>query len=269
MNAFTDVPPPDPDLDPNPDIDPEPQLQRDVYLVATEALRDAMPPPAIDTPETRLVHHRAALTAVAGLIPGNAAEADLAACHVIAMAHVRSCQRRAAEAVAAGDAKREQQLHAQAASMGREARGFLGKLMAMQAIRRKRDAKDETRDAAASTRRCVLGLMVEALDSLPPPPPPPPPAPEAPAPAATFKAPPPVPYDEWTEEEKRIDRLRSVAGRYAVINPLRVKRIRQLGGLPPDCDYEPPPPDVLEEIIHGDSSNLRWADTYEPYVAPA
>jgi hypothetical protein len=62
--------------------------------------------------------------------------------------------------------------------------------------------------------------------------------------------------------------LRGEAGKYAVLNPVRVQQIRKLGGLPPDCDYEPPRPEVLHEIIHGNCSNLRWADTYEPYVMP-
>jgi len=26
---------------------------------------------------------------------------------------------------------------------------------------------------------------------------------------------------------------------------------------------------VLQAIINGDTSNLRWADTYEPWVPPA
>jgi len=49
---------------------------------------------------------------------------------------------------------------------------------------------------------------------------------------------------------------------------MRVKAIRQHGGLPPICDFEPPEPEVLHAIITGDTSNLRWADTYEPWVPP-
>jgi hypothetical protein len=49
---------------------------------------------------------------------------------------------------------------------------------------------------------------------------------------------------------------------------VRVKRIRQLGGLPPDCDYEPPRPEILDLIVNGETSNLLWADTYEAWVAP-
>jgi hypothetical protein len=49
---------------------------------------------------------------------------------------------------------------------------------------------------------------------------------------------------------------------------MQVKRIRQHGGLPPDCDFEPPDPELLHAIVTGNGSNLRWADRYEPYVAP-
>jgi hypothetical protein len=72
-------------------------------------------------------------------------------------------------------------------------------------------------------------------------------------------------YDEWPEEEKQKDRLRAKADRYAILHRKEAKLIRQLGGLPPDCDFEPPDPEVLHAIITGDTSNLRWVDTYEPW----
>jgi len=75
-------------------------------------------------------------------------------------------------------------------------------------------------------------------------------------------------YSEWSEEEKQADRLRSKADHWAILNTVQAKRIRQHGGLPPDCDFEPPEPEVLHAIINGDTSNLRWADTYEPWVPP-
>jgi len=57
----------------------------------------------------------------------------------------------------------------------------------------------------------------------------------------------------------------SAAGRYAILNTDRVKLIRKLGRLPDNCDFEPPEPKLLHEIITGNSSNLCWADEYEPH----
>jgi hypothetical protein len=251
---------------PPPPPDPAHRLQLEIHQVAAETLRASLPPPIDDTPEARARYARVALATVAAMVPGNPVEADLAACHVAAMAHCKDCLRQAAEHTA--DLKQAGKLRAQAASMGREARGFLGKFERMQALRKKREATDETRESAAWSEHCTLGLMTQALESLPPQPPASPPAPAAAAPAPPPKAPPPRDYDEWSDEEKRVDRLRWQADRYAILHTERVKLIRQLGGLPPDCDFEPPPPDVLHEIIHGNGSNLRWADTYKPYVMP-
>jgi hypothetical protein len=259
---------------PPPPADPDLRLQREIHLVAAETLRASLPPPIDDTPEARARYARVAMATVAAMVPGNPMEADLAACHVAAVAHFKDCLRQASEHVT--DLKQAKQLRAQAASMGREARGFLGKFERMQAVRQKREANDETRESAAWTEHSFLGLMTQALDSLPPPPPPAPPAPPAaPPPARGAAAPAPPPetmrvrdYEEWSDEEKRQDRVRWQADRYAILHTERVKLIRQRGGLPPDCDFEPPPPEVLHEIIHGNGSNLRWADTYKPYVMP-
>ena len=262
---MTATPPPHPQ-------DPDLQLQRDIHRVAAEILRAMLPPPLTDTPEAWDLRNRAALAEVASLIPGNPAEARLAARQVAAGAHADDCMRQVAWHRA--DPKRADQLRAQAAKMGREARGYAATLLRLQAVRKKRDANDDTRESAAWTEHSFLGLMTQALDSLPPDVPPP--APEAaPPPGAAATEPPPPPgvmrprdYEEWSDEEKRQDRVRWQADRYAILHTERVKLIRQRGGLPPDCDFEPPPPEVLHEIIHGNGSNLRWADTYKPYVMP-
>jgi hypothetical protein len=80
---------------------------------------------------------------------------------------------------------------------------------------------------------------------------------------------PPLDYKDWPEEEKRQERLSARASRYAILNTERVKRMRQIGGLPDPCDFEPPDPELLQEILTGTHENLIWADTYEPYVAPS
>jgi hypothetical protein len=240
----------------------------EIQRQAVDTLRHMLPPPIDDTAEARVLRDHIAVSKVASMGPGNAVEADLAACHVAAMAHYKDCLRQAAEKNAA-DPKRADQLRAQCASLQRQASGFLGQFNRMQAIRTKRDDDPVARESANRAEQCTLGLLTRALDSLPPQPVPVP----VPAPSATDPAQsPPVvrwrDYDDWTDEEKRVDRLQAKASRYAILNPVRVALIRKLGGLPPDCDYEVPDDELLHEIIHGDHPNLIWAETYVPWVHP-
>jgi hypothetical protein len=263
------------DLVPTNATDPEYQLQRDHYLQAVEHLRTHLPPPDTDTPEAWLRRDSLAIAEVAALVPASPPEVRLAAMHVAAMAHAGHCLRMAVHAQAADDLKLVERLYAQNARMGREARGYLGSLLRLQSVRGKREAKDDTREAAAWSQQATSGLMMDALQQLPAGRPEAPPAfahvaaqakpAAAPKPAAPAEKPRWRDYSEWSDEEKREEKLWSDAGRYAVLHTERVKRIRQLGGLPPDCDYEPPPPEILDIIIHGDDANLRWADTYVPY----
>ncbi len=263
MDIATEPQPPDPAV----------QLHREIQRRAADTLRGMLPPPIDDTPEARAIRDHAALAEVASLVPASPAEARLAANHVAAMDHASDCLRQVG--LHAADPRRADQFRAQAASMGREARGYFNALVRLQVVRKKREADDPSREAAAWTEHRVLNEMTQALESLPPAPPPPaaavppPPAPAAAAPAKPPEKARPRDYSEWSDEEKRIDRLRAAAGRYAILNTQRVKLIRQLGGLPPDCDYEPPDPELLHEIINGNGSNLRWADSYEPWVPPA
>ncbi|MGA3398742.1 MAG: hypothetical protein ABSC95_05945 [Acetobacteraceae bacterium] len=251
--------------------DPAIQLQLDIHYRAVDTLRGILPPPLDDTPEAWAMRDRLAVADVASLLPANPVEARLAALHVAAAAYDAHCLRRVPQYM--DDPRREAQLMAQAASFGREARGHLNALLRAQAVRKKREANDESRDSAAMAEHCTFGLMTGALERMPPGPPARPAMPPAPPPAAAPAPPPetvrPRDYDEWSEEEKRQDRLRWEADRYAILNTTRVRRIRELGGLPPDCDYEPPRPELLHQIINGDSSNMRWADSYEPYVPAA
>jgi hypothetical protein len=271
------------------------QLQHSIDDLLARTLRAMLPPPDDDTPEAWTERDRVAIAKAGGMIPGNPEEADLAARSIACGAHADDCLRRAAENL--GDLDRTGKLRAQAASMGREARSYRAMLLRVQAARRNREADDKIRDGDAWTEHCFVGLMTQALERLPPgaPPParpaavaePPPPVPAAEPPPAAESPPaagPPPPamagatpirvgpridYDDWTDEEKARERLVADAGRVAIYHPMRVQQIRKLGGLPPDCDYAPPPPDVLHEIIHGTGSNLRWADTYVPWKPPA
>jgi hypothetical protein len=277
MNAQQPPPPPN---HPEPGV----ELTREVYRQAVITLRKTLPPPDEDTPEAWRDRDRTAIAKVASLVPGNPVEADLAALHVAAVARAAECLGQVDEY--AGDVKTASRLRAQSACMGREARGYANALLRLQAVRLKREAKDDTREKAAWTEHSTFGLMSDALESLPAKPP----AAAARAPAAVAgaasssqapaaarasKAPPPwqflppLDYKDWPEEEKRQDRLSARASRYAILNTERVKRMRQIGGLPDPCDFEPPDPELLQEILTGTHLDLIWADTYEPYVAPS
>jgi hypothetical protein len=152
------------------DIEPfallDPDIQRDIHLEAVDTLRCALPPPPINTPEAWLRRDRIALAKVAELVPANATESALAASHVAALAHSDDCTRQAS--LQRDDPRRADQLRNQAASMGREARGLLGSLLCAQGMRKRREADPVACDRAAMTEQCVLGLMMEALDRLPP-----------------------------------------------------------------------------------------------------
>jgi hypothetical protein len=268
-----------------PDLDL--QLERDIYYVVTQTLRGSLPPPIEDTPEGWLRRDRTAIATVASLVPVSSAEARLAAHHVAAVAHSDDALRQTV--LQAADPKRVAQARAWSASMGREARGFLGSLLRLQAARQKREANDASRESAAWSERSTLGLMTQAMEIMPPasvpeaaPPAeaPSPPSPAEARPAARSAAPPaaelppsrylpPQDYSEWSEEEKRQDRLSARASRYAILNTKNVQIIRKLGRLPDNCDFEPPDPELLHEIIHGNHPNLLWADTYEPWQAAA
>jgi hypothetical protein len=118
--------------------------------------------------------------------------------------------------------------------MGRAERGFIGVLLRLQAAQRKREAGDTTCDSDALTTHCVLGMLQQGLESLPPGPPVAAAPPAAPAEPERTR---PLAFSELTEHEQQRSRLRSEADGYTLPNRVRVKQIRQLGGLPPDCDY--------------------------------
>ena len=100
-------------------------------------------------------------------------------------------------------------------------------------------------------------MLQQGLESLPPlPPVVAAAAPEAAPPPAEEPAPRPLAFSELTEQEQQKSRLRTEADGYTIHNTVRIKQIRQLGGLPPDCDYEPPRPELLGFLTHGTGSNL-------------
>src|SRR5579872_3154320 len=133
-----------------PDTSPDPQLQRTIYLQLVRELLEMMPAPPNPGPDQRTALERRIKTAtalVAAMLPATAEEADLAVRVVAAGAHASDCLREAVRQ--AGDPAMAMKLRAQAASMGREQRGYRGLLLRLQAAREKREANDKAREAAA------------------------------------------------------------------------------------------------------------------------
>jgi plasmid stability protein len=256
--------PPEPAPDkPNPAL----QLQRDIHLQVVDLFRTTLPGRPDDTPDAIACRERFAIAEVAAMLPANAHEAALAAHCVAAGAQANDAMREIT--LHPGDIKVITLLRNQAASMMRQSRGFSSLLLRVQAARHKREAKDSTRETDALTEYSVRGLLTQAHESLPPPEPRP--APAAATPERSRYAPwepdPSLSPEEAAKAERQ-ELMRRQASRYAVLHTMRVKLIRQLKGLPENCDFEPPEPDLLDAIINGDSSNLRWADRYEPWIPP-
>ena len=115
---------------------------------------------------------------------------------------------------------------AQATSMMREARGARTQLMRIQAERRKRELDNATRDQAAWTEHCAIGLMMQALPGA------------APRPCRTR----PRPARPRTAAGRRTAHdLAAEADLYAIMYPRRAVLIRALGGLPQPLDFGAPP----------------------------
>ena len=175
---------------PHPDLN----LPYDTYYELVQTLCAALPEPVGGSmPEDFARRDRAAIAQVAALVPVNAEEANLAAHYVAAGAHAMECLRQAQGHV--DDPKRAGQLMAQYTTMMRQARAHRSLLLRVQAARAKREATTTSRESAAWTEHCVLGLMLEALSgpSAAPSPPDPPFLPAAvPGPASPACAEPAV-----------------------------------------------------------------------------
>jgi hypothetical protein len=162
-------PPPSPDAAPYAP-DPALVLPSSIYYQVVHTLGGLLPPPVTDTPEA-LAHRDNDVAHVASLLPGNADEANLVDRVAAADAYAMDCLRLAPMLFL--------KCTAQATCMMREARGARTLLMRIQAERRKRESDNATRDRAAWTEHCAIGLMMQALPgaapvAMPGPPPPPP-----------------------------------------------------------------------------------------------
>jgi len=223
--------------------DPEPDLQRKIYLQLVTDLLAMLPAPPNPGPDQRAALERRIKTAtalVSAMLPATSEEVDLAVRVVAAGAHASDCLREAVRQ--AGDPAMAMKLRAQAASMGREQRGYRGLLLRLQAAREKREADDKAREAAAWTEHSVAGLMTQGVEDVP---------------AEQVVA---------ADTAKRDARLQADADLYAINYPRRTQLIRQHRGLPETCDFGPPAPELVRAIVRGDSRHLRAADTL-PYLA--
>ncbi len=254
------------DTEPCHPIDPAHQFPRDIYLMVVDLLRRALPDPAEDTPEAWALRHRVAMGEVAALLPAGGAEAHVAANHVVANWAASECM--CAAAAQKDNPKRADQLQNQSAKLGREARGYHNTLLRMQKERMRREKTEEGAVRSDRHEASVLGLMTDALATLPPGRPvraaaAAPVAEAAPAPAKRVF----IDYDDLPEEVKANDRRKARASRFCVVDTMRAQEIRKCGGLPPGANYEIEP-ELLHDIIHGVGGNFEWADTYVPWVAP-
>ena len=225
-------------------------LPRDVYYHLIHTLCASLPPPITDTQEARAARDNAAIADVASMLPANADEAKLAALYVAASAQAFDSMRLAHEHRA--DAILAKKCAAQADSMMRQSRGFRSLLMRVQAQRQKREADSTALEKAAWIEHCAIGLMADALGRPQPAPIAEPPPPDA-APTPEEETPPPS--DPLAE-----------ADQYAIIYPRRAALIRSLGGLPPNCDFGAPAPELVHAIVTGTSPTLHALDN--PAAAP-
>ena len=154
----------------NPEPAPEPNwarlLPRDAFHEIVFVLRGALPPPGLDDPDGMAWQDwarrdRAAMAAVAALLPENAAEGRLAARFVATDAWSSDCLRLARER--RGEPDVALKCKAQAMSLMREGNRALGLLLKLQAARQAIAADAAALDRAAWVERGAVERMGEAL----------------------------------------------------------------------------------------------------------
>ena len=231
------------DANPHQPLDLAYQLPRDTFHQVIHALRGALGPPVTDSPEDLIRRDNDAIARVASMLPASADEAHLAVQCVAAQVMALDCSRLARRHDP--DTALALKCHAMSLGMMRQATAARRLLLRVQAIRQKREASNATLDQAAFTEHAAMSLMADALGRPPSVPiAQPQPAPPAPPPDA-------APTSDLAAE----------AEQYAIIHPRRAALIRAAGGLPPNCDFGPPPPELLPLIAHGTTPHLRALDT--------
>jgi hypothetical protein len=218
-----------------------PNVPQSAAAEAYAHLCEYLPPPRIDTPETRARRADTAMAAVIALHPGDAAEALLAAQIIGADAHAKDCMRLAIEPGTKPEDVRR--CRAQAISMMRAMQSGLRMLKRDQAEREKLEAAmhPPTMERAGWWFRDASVPAAEPAKGETPPPG------AAPPDAAPAEAPP--------------NQAVADAELYAAMYPNRAASIRAYGGLPPRIDYGPPEPELVEALVHGTSTILLALDS--------
>jgi len=227
-----------------PPADPFQLLPRAVYRTIIADLYAGVPPPDLTDPELIAERVHAAIAEIAAMCPVNADEARIAARAVIADAQARECIRHARTLF--NDPIRAMKSQAQANHDMRTANAARSLLLRVQAVRRKREAVQATREQDAWTIHATEGLLLDADGHIPDAPPPPEPAPE----------PPPPPARDDDDKFARYD----AAEQYALMYPRRAAEIRAYGGVPPTATYGPPEPETAQALIASTSSILQQID---------
>ncbi|HET8995471.1 MAG TPA: hypothetical protein VFN42_02275 [Acetobacteraceae bacterium] len=280
---------------------PDTSFAQRLYTTHYEALFKVypiLPPPLEDTPEGYARRDAAVIEQIAQLVPASAIEAELAAKAVAGFEYWAHCLREAAPVP--HDSPLHDRLTAQAARVGRDARGYLASLQRVQTMRTKREATeagafraDVIEDNTRSTLQTVLAhppkaqpvkaqqpALPEAGLPCPAAVPDTDAATPQPAPLPAEPAAPPVPLPHLTavprvvaspSPARRRPRTHNDNGwprpdwaeeaeRYAIIYPERARLIRRLGRLPSPCTFGPPEKPLLRAIIAGSSPALCALD---------
>ncbi|HME21121.1 MAG TPA: hypothetical protein VKI44_07140 [Acetobacteraceae bacterium] len=207
------------------------QLPRDLYWLILHTLRGLLPPPDTDAPDAETRRDRAAIALVASMLPGNAEEADLASRCVAHAAYGMHCLRQAR--VYRNDVSVFLKCSAQAASMERRAQSGRSLLQRLQAERRKREADAAATEQAAWVEHCAIGMMADALASVP---------------ATPTAAPPPEMPPAPEPEPEAKSRPLTAAEQRANVSPRRATPIAQ------------PPPEMAQANVSGATTTLKALD---------
>lgn len=203
-------------------------LAREIYA----DLCTLLPPPAQDTPEAHASRDERAMTALAHLLPENAAEAELAMDIVAARFHAKDALRCAARAVVAGDPPEARRCRAQAASMLRQASNDLRSLMRMQAER----VKAEAAMRPAAMERAGYWFRDCSV-----------PGPEP--------APTPVEASSGLEDDEEPQRtpaqIEKDVTMYRAVYPRRAAEIIAAGGFTPEMKFGPPDQYIISALLRG------------------
>ena len=139
-------------------------LPREAFQEIILILRKALPPPVTEDASGYARRDRAAMLAVAALLPENAAEGRLAAQFVVADACALDCLLLAR--VRRGELEVARQCRAQAMGLMREAKSALRMLLRLQARRQAIEADEAALGRAAWAEHGAMGMMRDALSDV-------------------------------------------------------------------------------------------------------